>query len=89
MGPLVAFGATHFVYRVSGRREPEGDSTLTQVKPTAAKAKVDAGADSDKTTFVGSAHSFLDIFCVDQPVAQEDEVNQEALPDATDASKDG
>ena len=37
-GTVVAFGGTHFVYRVSVRREPEGDSTLTQVKPTAAKA---------------------------------------------------
>ena len=88
-GTVVAFGGTHFVYRVSVRREPEGDSTLTQVKPTAAKAKVDVDADSDKTTFVGSAHSFLDIFCVDQPIPHEDEVNQEALPAAAESKKEG
>ena len=88
-GTVVAFGGTHFVYRVSVRREPEGDSTLTQVKPTAAKAKADVDADSDKTTFVGSAHSFLDIFCVDQPIPHEDEVNQEALPAAAESKKEG
>ncbi len=86
---MVAFGGTHFVYRVSVRREPEVDSTLTQVKPTAAKAKADVDADSDKTTFVGSAHSFLDIFCVDQPIPHEDEVNQEALPAAAESKKEG
>ena len=89
MAPWSRFGGTHFVYRVSVRREPEGDSTLTQVKPTAAKANVDVDADSDKTTFVGSAHSFLDIFCVDQPIPHEDEVNQEALPDAAESKKEG
>ncbi|SAL82808.1 FHA domain protein [Caballeronia terrestris] len=83
-GDVVAFGGTHFVYRVTVHKESEGDSTLTQLKASAS-----ADEDNDKTTFVGSAHSFLDIFCVDQPVAQEDEVNQEALPDAADAKKDG
>lgn len=83
---VVAFGGTHFVYRVSVRREPEGDSTLTQVKePVAAPDD----ADNDKTTFVGSAHSFLDIFCIDQPVAADDEVNEEALAQAADVRKEG
>ncbi|MGT2493756.1 hypothetical protein ACU4GD_32765 [Cupriavidus basilensis] len=36
--------------------------------------------DPDKTTFVGAAGSFLDIFCIDYAAQQEDEVNQEALP---------
>ncbi|SAK47375.1 FHA domain protein [Caballeronia arationis] len=84
-GDVLAFGGTHFVYRVSVRREPEGDSTLTQVR----EAVDPEAADSDKTTFVGSAHSFLDIFCIDQPLAAEDEVNEEALPEAADAKKDG
>ena len=37
-------------------------------------------ADSDKTTFVAAADSFLDIFCVDYAARQEDEVNPEAPP---------
>jgi pSer/pThr/pTyr-binding forkhead associated (FHA) protein len=36
--------------------------------------------DPDKTTFVGAAHSFLDIFCVDRALQREDEVNENAPP---------
>nr|WP_132454003.1 FHA domain-containing protein [Paraburkholderia sp. BL8N3] len=86
-GDVLAFGGTHFVYRVSVHKE-EGDSTLTQVAVADAANEAAAEADADKTTFVGSAHSFLDIFCVDQAQLREDEVNKEALPEADDTRKD-
>lgn len=60
-GNVIAFGGTHFAYRVSVREESE--STLTRVlTPPDAPSSVQ---DIDKTTFVGAADSFLDIFCVD------------------------
>jgi hypothetical protein len=37
--------------------------------------------DLDKTTFITTAHSFLDIFCVDQGQPSDDEINRETLPD--------
>ncbi|SAL68270.1 FHA domain protein [Caballeronia arvi] len=79
-GDTLAFGGTHFAYKVQLHGD-EGESTLTEMVAQAAAAQShhDDG-DSDKTTFVGSAHSFLDIFCVDQAAAREDEVNEEAQP---------
>ncbi|SDC15976.1 FHA domain-containing protein [Cupriavidus sp. YR651] len=47
-----------------------------------APAALPADGDADKTTFVGAADSFLDIFCMDYSAAQEDEVNPEEMPDA-------
>jgi pSer/pThr/pTyr-binding forkhead associated (FHA) protein len=44
--------------------------------------------DMDKTTFVGAAHSFLDIFYVDRAVQREDEVNEAARPAASDHAED-
>lgn len=79
-GDSVAFGGTHFAYKVHLHGD-EGESTLTEmVAQVKAQAARDEELDSDKTTFVGSAHSFLDIFCVDQAAAREDEVNEEAQP---------
>ncbi|WP_167389067.1 FHA domain-containing protein [Caballeronia ptereochthonis] len=73
-GDTVAFGGTHFAYTVHVHGD-EGESTLTEM------AALDQDElDSDKTTFVGSAHSFLDIFCVDQAAAREDEINEDARP---------
>jgi pSer/pThr/pTyr-binding forkhead associated (FHA) protein len=74
-GDSVAFGGTHFAYTVSLRGE-ESETTLTEM--AAAKVQAQEEFDSDKTTFVGSAHSFLDIFCVDQAAAREDEINEDA-----------
>ncbi|WP_179745620.1 FHA domain-containing protein [Paraburkholderia bryophila] len=76
-GNLVAFGGDHFVYRVTLQKPPEVEPTVTQLvfHPTA-----DEAADTDKTTFVGAANSFLDIFCVDPARQREDEVNQAAQP---------
>lgn len=84
-GDLVAFGGDHFVYRVTLQKPPEVEPTVTQLclNPAAAEA-----ADQDKTTFVGAAHSFLDIFCVDPGVQREDEVNEAAQPTSAHAKRD-
>lgn len=74
-GDLVAFGGDHFVYRVTLRKPREAEPTVTQLS---LNPGADRAADSDKTTFVGAAHSFLDIFCVDPAVQREDEVNEAA-----------
>lgn len=87
---VLAFGGSHFVYRVGIEREADADATATRtsiVPPPStapANAALPIDADPDKTTFVGAADSFLDIFCMDYPAAQEDEVNPEALPDSGD-----
>jgi len=97
---LVAFGGSHFVYRVGIEHQADADATATKTSFVApdAPAPEDSAAmpaavgapaetDADKTTFVGAADSFLDIFCVDYRAAQEDEVNPEAMPDgAQDAA---
>jgi len=44
------------------------------------------GVEGDKTTFVGAADSFLDIFCVDYCARQEDEVNADAEAQAAAAT---
>ncbi len=90
-GDVIAFGGSHFVYRVDIEREDDADATATrtvlyEAPPPAPEASAPAapdplGADPDKTTFVGAADSFLDIFCVDYAAAQEDEVNLEPMPD--------
>jgi pSer/pThr/pTyr-binding forkhead associated (FHA) protein len=76
-GDSIAFGGTHFVYTVKLRGD-ESESTLTEMAALSAAPEAPDAFDSDKTTFVGSAHSFLDIFCVDQSAAREDEINAEA-----------
>jgi pSer/pThr/pTyr-binding forkhead associated (FHA) protein len=84
-GDSIGFGGHHFVYRVSLQVEAsEADTTLTKFGPAAPAD----GGDADKTTFVGAAGSFLDIFCVEHAQPQDDEVNHEALPAAAEAAKD-
>lgn len=99
-GDLIAFGGNHFVYKVAIEHEGEADATATRTHTVASTADaapavepVGAPApseDADKTTFVGAADSFLDIFCVDYAAArQEDEINADAEAQAaaaTDAS---
>ncbi|MFM0393156.1 FHA domain-containing protein [Paraburkholderia phytofirmans] len=84
-GDLVAFGGDHFVYRVSLQKPPEVEPTVTQLflDPAANEA-----VDPDKTTFVGAAHSFLDIFCVDPGLQREDEVNEAAQAASAHAKRD-
>ncbi|MGF6753637.1 FHA domain-containing protein [Paraburkholderia sp. GAS42] len=83
-GDVLAFGGDHFVYRVELQQTPEFEPTVTQMISAPPIDDVDA----DKTTFVGAAHSFLDIFCVDQARLREDEVNEAAQPDADDTKRD-
>ncbi|RKE37757.1 pSer/pThr/pTyr-binding forkhead associated (FHA) protein [Paraburkholderia sp. BL23I1N1] len=84
-GDLLAFGGDHFVYRVTLQKPPEVEPTVTQLclNPAA-----DEAADADKTTFVGAAHSFLDIFCVDPWLQREDEVNEAAQAASAHAKRD-
>jgi pSer/pThr/pTyr-binding forkhead associated (FHA) protein len=84
-GDVIGFGGDHFVYRVALAKSFEIEPTLTQMTPSAAAAPVAPvmampAEDPDKTTFVGAAHSFLDIFCVDRALQREDEVNENAPP---------
>ncbi|CAE6712113.1 FHA domain-containing protein [Paraburkholderia aspalathi] len=84
-GDLLAFGGDHFVYRVTLQKPPEVEPTVTQLflNPVA-----DEAVDADKTTFVGAAHSFLDIFCVDPGLQREDEVNEAAQAASAHAKRD-
>ncbi|MFM0640709.1 FHA domain-containing protein [Paraburkholderia metrosideri] len=84
-GDLLAFGGDHFVYRVTLQKPPEVEPTVTQVFLNPA---VDEAADTDKTTFVAAAHSFLDIFCVDPGLQREDEVNEAAQAASAHAKRD-
>jgi pSer/pThr/pTyr-binding forkhead associated (FHA) protein len=71
---LLAFGGHHFVYKVSLQMEEAAvDPTVTKLSQAVRSPLPDAGVgDADKTTFVAAADSFLDIFCVDQALPQED-----------------
>jgi pSer/pThr/pTyr-binding forkhead associated (FHA) protein len=81
-GVSIAFGGNHFAYRVGLAWEAEVDPTLTKLAEVAPSA---AERGADKTTFVASADSFLDIFCVDQ-AAQEDDVGDKAEVEQAEAS---
>jgi pSer/pThr/pTyr-binding forkhead associated (FHA) protein len=76
-GDVLAFGGHHFVYRVG--LEWEQPVEQSSLEPTVTRFALPAAAretgEADHTTFVASAGSFLDIFCVDRAAAQEDEVN--------------
>jgi pSer/pThr/pTyr-binding forkhead associated (FHA) protein len=80
-GDVVAFGGKHFVYKVGLTRVVEAESTVTK---GFAPVPAEEPGDPEKTTFVASAASFLDIFCVDGPSQNDDEINTEDLkqPDA-------
>lgn len=92
-GETLAIGGNHFVYRAEVHRWPVVDPTVTKMKAggegakpsaeTKAEASAPPAIDPERTTFVGTAHSFLDIFCVDPALKQEDEVN----PDASHAQE--
>lgn len=87
-GEIIAFGGHHFVYKASLQKEDiEVDPTVTKLA-SVAPAKMEEAANSDKTTFVAAADSFLEIFCVDHAQQQDDEVNDEAQKHAEDAGKE-
>ncbi|WP_332670941.1 FHA domain-containing protein, partial [Aromatoleum sp.] len=81
-GDVLAFGGSHFVYKVALQREVETEPTLTRFRPPAPAA--DAG-NADKTTFVAAPDSFLDIFCLAPPPA--DEAPAESAAKGDDAAR--
>lgn len=87
-GDVLAFGGHHFVYKVALQKEQEPDPTMTKLSPLAASLAAHADGNADKTTFVASADSFLDIFCVDPAPRQDDEANSEVAPQADQAAND-
>ena len=77
-GDTLAFGGYHFVYKVSlQQQEAELEPTITKLSAAARRA-LENPAEVEKTTFVETADSFLDIFCVDRAQQQEDEINEQA-----------
>jgi pSer/pThr/pTyr-binding forkhead associated (FHA) protein len=84
-GQRLAFGGEHFVYRVGFEGALGTDATVTATRRTGAGAPAD---DADRTTFVGSAHTFLDIFCTPPAPTQDDEINPDAPQQAKDPVQD-
>lgn len=72
----IAFGGHHFVYRV-GIEEAQLLSDNTVTKFGKAIRPAESESPPDKTTFVASADSFLNIFCVDPAPQQEEPGNEE------------
>jgi hypothetical protein len=73
-GDVVAFGGDYFVYKVQLHKASDLEATVTGISVSdPMKGEL---LDIDKTTFVGAAHSFLEIFCIDQVMQREDEVNE-------------
>ncbi|MFJ4288861.1 FHA domain-containing protein [Cupriavidus sp. NPDC089707] len=93
-GDRIAFGGNHFVYKAEVRRAGDDDATATRttLEPAASAPAAPVLAEpathdeEDRTTFVGAADSFLDIFCVDYASHQEDEVNADAEAQAAAAT---
>lgn len=86
-GNIVAFGGHHFVYRIGLQwHDPTVDPTVTRLAVAASPP-----VDTDKTTFVAAADSFLDIFCVDRPAEPEpnDAAEVAAAADAAPARPKG
>jgi pSer/pThr/pTyr-binding forkhead associated (FHA) protein len=90
-GDVLAFGGHHFVYRVGLQWEqpPEQAPEPTVTRFRSAAAPQAAADEADHTTFVASAGSFLDIFCVDRAAAQEDEINPAEAPPSGAAPQTG
>jgi pSer/pThr/pTyr-binding forkhead associated (FHA) protein len=63
-GVLVGLGGSDFVYKVGLETVLEPEAMEVKGPPVAPAAPADAG-DPERTTFVVSAASFLDIFCID------------------------
>jgi pSer/pThr/pTyr-binding forkhead associated (FHA) protein len=84
-GDVLAFGGRHFVYGVGLQWDVAAyDPTLTRIGVRAAGATpgadARADADIDRTTFVATADSFLDIFCVEPAAAAQEPPDAAASP---------
>ncbi|WP_228536260.1 FHA domain-containing protein [Noviherbaspirillum malthae] len=74
-GDTLAFGGHHFVYKIGiEEAQLQSDNTVTKFGKTMRPPENESP--SDKTTFVASADSFLNIFCVD-PVPPQEEASKE------------
>jgi pSer/pThr/pTyr-binding forkhead associated (FHA) protein len=75
-GDSVAFGGDQFIYKVRLQKAKEEASAAakTQTESTTATDQKMA-EDGSKTTFVSTATSFLDIFCVQDEATDQDELN--------------
>ena len=75
-GDSVAFGGDQFIYKVRLQKTqeaaPAAAKTQTEITAVAGQKKT---ADGSKTTFVSTATSFLDIFCVQDEAADQDELS--------------
>ncbi|WP_151638787.1 FHA domain-containing protein [Noviherbaspirillum aerium] len=78
-GDTLAFGGHHFVYKI-GIEEAQLQSDNTVTKFGKAMRPAENESASDKTTFVASADSFLNIFCVDPAPLQDDPGGDEPEP---------
>lgn len=93
-GDVIAFGGDNFVYRVqlviAGLEE---DNETQQEASKLLTATAHGGEDATRTTFVTSANSFLDIYCIDEDPAEVEDDKRKALrdggEDATDRSGAG
>jgi pSer/pThr/pTyr-binding forkhead associated (FHA) protein len=75
-GDSVAFGGDQFIYKVrlqKAKEEAFADEKTQAETTTATDQKM--AADGSKTTFVSTATSFLDIFCVQDEASDQNELN--------------
>jgi hypothetical protein len=78
-GDVLAFGGRHFVYRAGMQWDAAAqDPTLTRIGVLAAGRL--PGPEADRTTFVATADSFLDIFCVEPPAVPEEAPGPASAP---------
>jgi pSer/pThr/pTyr-binding forkhead associated (FHA) protein len=78
-GDVLAFGGRHFVYRAGMQWDAAAqDPTLTRIGVPAAGGL--PGPEADRTTFVATADSFLDIFCVEPPAVPEEAPGPASAP---------
>jgi pSer/pThr/pTyr-binding forkhead associated (FHA) protein len=85
-GDVIAFGGECFVYRVQLVHEDTEAPQKGGLDPTHVAARAQGIEDVTRTTFVTSANSFLDIFCIDD-AGRYDE--QDAAPSPAEDEEPG
>jgi pSer/pThr/pTyr-binding forkhead associated (FHA) protein len=90
-GDVIAFGGDNFVYRVQllyAGEEPQSEAQRDASKLLTATSG--SGEDVTRTTFVTSANSFLDIYCIDEERGGENgKQERESGEDDTDRGAGG
>ncbi len=71
-GDLIAFGGDKLVYRVGLLHIATEETNITEKAAEILTATSHTAEDATRTTFVTSANSFLDIFCVEEDSADAD-----------------